>query len=88
MTSRERCQALLWEYQASAAMDNEDVSYWELVIWISKHILPVGPLLYLGPILRRRREKASWGENGVYRCWTNASYLDPLPPEIIRLPLP
>ena len=26
MTSRERCQALLWEYQASAAMDSDDVS--------------------------------------------------------------
>ncbi|KAJ7333635.1 cerebellar granular layer formation [Desmophyllum pertusum] len=25
MTSRERCQALLWEYQASAAMENDDV---------------------------------------------------------------
>ena len=27
MTSRERCQALLWEYQASAAMDSDDVSH-------------------------------------------------------------
>ena len=26
MTSRERCQALLWEYQASAAIETDDVS--------------------------------------------------------------
>jgi len=26
MTSRERCQALLWEYQASAAIEKDDVS--------------------------------------------------------------
>jgi len=26
MRSRERCQALLWEYQASAAIEKDDVS--------------------------------------------------------------